>query len=545
MKSALRTIDPLLVCSVVGFGLIFAWGTCLWDIPLPYLNGTPITVEQDIWFLSALITPIAFFVLAPFCRKRELSYYTHAPLAGVLFAAIGTLCVYFSPFTLEPLRNIFELLASIGTGLGPVLLVTLWACFFTKLDLDLVERIVPLSFAMTLICSLVMAVIPFWAALVLTVLFPVISGLCLVRANRLLVDTPAVTYPLNVARSETIAPGNIARMICAFFIIATLACLIPFTGYQATISSEALCTTVGVLLAIGLTVAWTSFSRHINLESLVRWLTIPVTLLILSPVIPLPAGAYLSRILSNVVFIGLDIVLVLYFTQLSQRTHITESSLIGLGAGAAYLGVLVGGSVRRWLTSYIEIHPSDVALLCLLMLSVYVLTMLIVPRRDAVLSPQAWERAVGGPDVAGAGDTTPASVLSGNASANLSNETSWTNWPDCSSELNQANRFQPTQWVSTPEGQTPSATSPSTTPAAACTASVHDQRVSVAQSFGLSPRETEIFLLLAQGRSRPYIRDALFLSKNTVATHIRHIYEKMDIHSQQELIDLVQESTRM
>lgn len=50
----------------------------------------------------------------------------------------------------------------------------------------------------------------------------------------------------------------------------------------------------------------------------------------------------------------------------------------------------------------------------------------------------------------------------------------------------------------------------------------------------------QIFLLLAQGRSRPYIRDALVLSKNTVATHIRHIYEKLGIHSQQELIDLAE-----
>lgn len=66
-------------------------------------------------------------------------------------------------------------------------------------------------------------------------------------------------------------------------------------------------------------------------------------------------------------------------------------------------------------------------------------------------------------------------------------------------------------------------------------------RTSVAVEHGLSARETEIFLLLARGRSRPYIRDSLYLSKNTVATHIRHIYEKLGIHSQQELIDLVEE----
>ena len=69
---------------------------------------------------------------------------------------------------------------------------------------------------------------------------------------------------------------------------------------------------------------------------------------------------------------------------------------------------------------------------------------------------------------------------------------------------------------------------------------VLERRRSVACEHGLSNRETEIFLLLAQGRSRPYIRDSLYLSKNTVATHIRHIYEKLGIHSQQELIDLVE-----
>ncbi len=62
----------------------------------------------------------------------------------------------------------------------------------------------------------------------------------------------------------------------------------------------------------------------------------------------------------------------------------------------------------------------------------------------------------------------------------------------------------------------------------------------IARSHGLSKRETEIFLLLAQGRSRPHIRDVLVLSKNTVATHVRHIYEKLGIHSQQELIDLAE-----
>ena len=61
---------------------------------------------------------------------------------------------------------------------------------------------------------------------------------------------------------------------------------------------------------------------------------------------------------------------------------------------------------------------------------------------------------------------------------------------------------------------------------------------------GLSDRETEIAFLIARGYSRPYIREKLFISKNTVATHIRHIYGKLAIHSKEELIDLVSEAAK-
>ena len=56
-----------------------------------------------------------------------------------------------------------------------------------------------------------------------------------------------------------------------------------------------------------------------------------------------------------------------------------------------------------------------------------------------------------------------------------------------------------------------------------------------------SPRETEVLALLAQGRSIPYIRDELIISRETAATHAKHIYAKLGVHSRQELIDLVRQ----
>lgn len=48
-----------------------------------------------------------------------------------------------------------------------------------------------------------------------------------------------------------------------------------------------------------------------------------------------------------------------------------------------------------------------------------------------------------------------------------------------------------------------------------------------------------ILALVALGRSAKYISEELMVSYNTTRTHVRHIYEKLNIHSKQELIDLV------
>jgi DNA-binding NarL/FixJ family response regulator len=46
--------------------------------------------------------------------------------------------------------------------------------------------------------------------------------------------------------------------------------------------------------------------------------------------------------------------------------------------------------------------------------------------------------------------------------------------------------------------------------------------------------------MLVEGRSIPYIKETLYISGNTVKTHVRHIYQKTCVHDRQELIDLFQ-----
>lgn len=62
----------------------------------------------------------------------------------------------------------------------------------------------------------------------------------------------------------------------------------------------------------------------------------------------------------------------------------------------------------------------------------------------------------------------------------------------------------------------------------------------LAKCYSLSPREVEVALLLASGRSLPYIQDKLHIATGTAKTHMRHIYEKLGVHERQEFLDLVE-----
>lgn len=56
----------------------------------------------------------------------------------------------------------------------------------------------------------------------------------------------------------------------------------------------------------------------------------------------------------------------------------------------------------------------------------------------------------------------------------------------------------------------------------------------------LTPREAAVMELLARGRSRAYVGEALSLSANTVNSYAKHAYAKLGVHSKQELIDMAE-----
>lgn len=66
----------------------------------------------------------------------------------------------------------------------------------------------------------------------------------------------------------------------------------------------------------------------------------------------------------------------------------------------------------------------------------------------------------------------------------------------------------------------------------------------IAEEHRLTPRETDVLRNLAMGYGSEAIADRLQVSWNTVRTHTRNVYAKIDVHSRQELMALVDERNR-
>jgi len=62
----------------------------------------------------------------------------------------------------------------------------------------------------------------------------------------------------------------------------------------------------------------------------------------------------------------------------------------------------------------------------------------------------------------------------------------------------------------------------------------------LSEQHELSGRVTEVLEYLVHGRSIKIIAQSLYLSENTVRTHAKKLYQVLDVHTRQELIDLVE-----
>lgn len=64
----------------------------------------------------------------------------------------------------------------------------------------------------------------------------------------------------------------------------------------------------------------------------------------------------------------------------------------------------------------------------------------------------------------------------------------------------------------------------------------------VAASYGLSARERQVFGMLAQGHTSAFVAEVIGVTNNTAKAHVAHIYQKLGVHSKDEMLGLLEET---
>ena len=237
----------------------------------------------------------------------------------------------------------------------------------------------------------------------------------------------------------------------------------------------------------------------------------------------------LGAILIAAGYAGFDALIWTLIGYYGSRSKKTAVKIIALVIGAEQVGIFAG----NLLGSSVIAHEVDVTLfiafMYLFLLAAFGLTQLsskVLGESESVREEEDEKGAVlaAVPDSPGAGpagaDLAKMKANAGGSGAKAEGEGSKT--------LDEGKTKDKAEEVA--ETAIPATKSPTSTPPAL---------QAFIREYGLTNREQEILVPFSEGRSVPYIAKTLFLSENTVKSHLRHIYTKCEVHNKQALLDLL------
>ncbi len=517
-RSLIAAVERFTPLRRLGWAFLLAWVFCVFyaNVVSGYTGTEHRYIASGLgWSLLFAGLPVSMSVLMLLLivvlEKRLGSPTDHAALFWLapLATAVSTPLMFYSLPDFWATVVLFAL-GAVLTGFGSGFMWVMWGEYYAKITQEDVEVLAPASAVLAAVVVLLVSAMHGWVALLVVTVLPLLSGLCLLlswkdaqgRGDTAEYRGAAERRAFEEAHATARAglPRVLASMGRAGFgiLVACLFVCLEGSFYSDSAGSEpvvqaAFVVSIAFMLVVGLSA--TAGPRRVSLSFLYRWMCPALVagyaaLIVLGPGMG-PAAAYMVAIAARFAFC---LITQMYFARYAVQGAATPVQSYGLGWIFVHLGDLLGvvvlvlveaGMGAGWFGLS---QVSAVSMALLVAGAMFVLN----DERSFAFGSSGYGQMDqgGGSDVAGA---LPASALSDGA------------------EDSQAQGLDD------------------------LTARIRG----LAASAGLTPRETEVFDLLARGRSIPYVRDALVISKETAATHAKHVYSKLDVHSRQELIDLV------
>ncbi len=494
----------------LGFGCYYAWIWLCYDSGVLVLNSQETGAADSIFVMYLLSTAALTFMLitlAFIANRVERIFDNQLIILGMgLFASVSTGLVAMTATT-EDGYFIF-IVSSAATGIGTA---------FVALRLGIIYGAVPARQAtMYILASFVFACmlyfvgigLPESAGLVFASALPFFAALCTVvdLPNKSVTTQNAVS---DHARSPTrLSRSFFMRFAAAIFVFAVIVGITR--GYAALSESIVALSSKGIVvvssvgaiaailfIAVGLTTKRFNISK-IYYPAIILAAVGMLIMPIISLVSASPESVTFEQGIIGIAYALFILVIWCLCAHLSYSTSISPIMVFGWGRGSS-----AGGTTIGWLLGSVLIQETENNVSLLLAISI-IMAFLLVVIVTLVLSnktiQEVFEQKGADSDskTVTPGDMFPKQLVDNQGFVD-----------------GKKDDKQPVSWIS------------------CCK--------EIANEANLSPREREVMLLLARGRTIDYIHDKLGISMNTAKSHVRNVYTKLGIHTRQELLDVVEQ----
>lgn len=452
--------------------------------------------------LAASVATLAAIVLA---EPRIGSPTSHRPLFVVAPALTAASTPFMFVSVADPGLNaaLFGI-GAVATGIGSALLWAMWGEYYAVIPRDRAEWLAPVSAVSAAVIVLLVSAMDGWVPVAVAAALPLLSGLCFHLAwtpeAARTEEALATAHRFATERRSPLAGlGRTGFGILVVFSIVSIAGMmsaerVEGIPLQAILLFSALMMAVVAAMAI-------SGPRRISLFFLYRWICPTLVIGFAAVILFGQAGALVAVAASLGGRFTFCLIAQIYFANYAAAGRATPAQASSLGWLFVHAGDLLGLVLWIVLEPLMLAQPAGltaVSVGCIVVL--VTVTMAVMGETSTFLR------------IPEAAKDRPHAHEKGLVSESL----------DVHGAMDQPGAPQP-------DAPAPAAAPTSAAPSEERSGARIDE---IAQKAGLTPREAEVFALLAQGRSIPYIRDELIISRETAATHAKHIYAKLGVHSQ-------------
>lgn len=482
--------------SFLGLALYWAWVTTVFYSDALVPTQTDTMLVEVIWLWATWSHMITLFICATLSNK------IHDAICSRLFQLIGSIGLALGS-ALVPIILVFApsgdqsqafiLADSIVIGICSAILVLQWGEAYAQGLGEATTILSMFSFVLGLVLYFVLLLFPSLITTAMAVLLPLLSGIALLISNsRNSESNQATTSQIDQDGTGNEVFGGLAVSTIAVFVFALcgemLRVLALQVAGQSVVSMGSYYLLGGLigLIVLTLIILLPKGSRQ---PDTARRITLPlvrnVLLFMAAAFLVAPfLGGYAITVSYGIFGAGFwcfrAISWIFCFMLVCQLRY-SPIRVVAVLDGTFALSVVVSGQLNLWIAESIKVGSTELTTVSLV--AVFVLMLMAI------------------------------FVLNGKGVSNL---------------LRQG--FQ--QKIDTPCVVTDSESD------------IEAAVATMADRYGLSPRETEVAALLAKGRSLPFVQSELYISSGTAQTHARHIYKKLNVHSRQEFLDVTERIRR-